>query len=262
MSSFVVISSTESSYVRRVVRRLCESGRAPRMVLLGSKAHRVHFKLASFKRIRSQLGLKETFLRLMHSLNSTWDVPEKEPTISALQSKYGFKVQSFDAMNSGTILIALLEDTDTVALLAGAGLADRATIAAVRGRCINAHPALLPGIRGVDVLEWALLKGKPTGVSAHLVVPSVDAGDILKTHALSPLKGEKFNNFLGRILNLQADVLADAAMEYADGQALPIPHDLSQSELCFAASRRIRNQARAAFEKLASGESLPTGVRS
>lgn len=250
MSSFAVISSGESHYVRRVIRRLCEKGHPPRIVLLGSKAHRIHFKLSSFRRIRSQLGLKETLLRLIQSSTAS-GVATGEPSIAELQSKYGFEVRRFDAMNSGTILVALLEELGTVAILAGAGLADRATIAAVGGRCINAHPALLPGIRGVDVLEWSILRGKPTGVSVHLVVPSVDAGEILETRELAPQKGETFAGFSARVLDLQADSLAETAVRYILGETVPIPHDLAQSQLCFAAPRSIKRQARAAFERLA-----------
>jgi len=249
MSSFAVISSSENNYVRRVVRRLCEKGRPPRIVLLGSRAHRIYVKLSSFRRIRSQLGLKETLLRL-RGLGGTSGAASNEPSIAELQSKYGFELLSFDMMNSGTILVALLEDSDTVAILAGAGLADRATIMAVHGKCLNAHPALLPGIRGVDVLEWAIVKGKPLGVSAHLVTTSVDAGDILKTCELTPQLGETFEEFAARVVDLQADVLADAALEYASGEAKPWPHDLSKSELCFVAPRSIKNQARTIFEQL------------
>lgn len=249
MNRFVVIASNESNYVRRVVRRLCERGNAPRVVLLGSKVQRIYFKIQSLRRIKSQIGLKEALARLRRSRTTSANIPG-EPSISELRAKHDLDVRTFDAMNSGAILVALLEHPDTIAILAGAGIADRATIAAVKGKCINAHPALLPGMRGVDVLEWALVRRKPLGVSAHLVVPSVDAGDILKTKGITPEVGETFERFSARLQELQADVLADAAIEFAAGKIAPVPHDLTQSELCLVAPAAIKQQARNMFHSL------------
>src|SRR3546814_1811957 len=80
---------------------------------------------------------------------------------------------------------------DPVVGLAGCGLVDRAVIHVARGGCVNGHPAILPGIRGVDVVEWALVgEDEPLGVTAHLVVPQVDAGEILRVERVEPEAGE------------------------------------------------------------------------
>lgn len=246
MHQFVVIASAETRYVRRLVRRLCEQGHAPHAVLLGSRAQRVFFKLQSFRRIRSQLGLVEALYRLK-SARATAQPDDAEQSLAELRDRHGFDIRSFDAMNGGEMLVTLLETPKAVAILAGAGLADRATIAAVDGRCLNGHPAILPGIRGVDVLEWAIAKQKQPGVSAHLVVPSVDAGDILKTAEMTPLPGESFDRFAIRVVDKQADTLAEAAVDYVTGRSQPFAHDLEQSELVYAAPRAVKRRARAIF---------------
>lgn len=249
MRQVVVIASSQSAYLRRVVRRLCEQNSPPRTVFIGSTAHRLLFKLQSFRRVRSHLGLKEAIFRIVAARTRSKTIDQaKEPSLSDLQQKYQFEIRTFDTMNSGVILTELLRQPTTV-ILAGAGLADRATIAAVRGRCLNGHPAILPGIRGVDVVQWSLVKGAPTGVTAHMVVPAVDAGDILKVKDLPPEEGESFDEFAVRIVDAQADTLADAAVEFLEGRSQPTSHDLSKSQLVFAATRKIQDRARQIFGK-------------
>lgn len=250
MRQAVVIASTQSTYMRRVVRRMCEQNSPPRTVFVGSKAHRFLFKLQSFRRVRSHLGLKEAFLRIAAGRTRSKVADQaQEPSLSDLQQKYHFDVRAFDVMNSGDILTELLKHP-TIAILAGAGLADRATIASVQGRCLNGHPAILPGIRGVDVLQWSLVKGVPTGVSAHMVVPTVDAGDILQVKSLPPEHGESFDRFAVRLVEAQADTLADAATEFLEGRSQPKNHDLSRSELVFAAPQSIHERARRIFDEM------------
>ncbi len=45
---------------------------------------------------------------------------------------------------------------------------------------INAHPAILPKFRGVDVVKWSLFFKSELGVTLHIVGPKVDTGAILK----------------------------------------------------------------------------------
>ncbi|MBI2082660.1 MAG: hypothetical protein HYT76_03740 [Deltaproteobacteria bacterium] len=44
---------------------------------------------------------------------------------------------------------------------------------------LNGHFGLLPEIRGMDTIEWSIVKNKPIGITIHSVDPGVDTGDIL-----------------------------------------------------------------------------------
>ncbi len=53
-------------------------------------------------------------------------------------------------------------------------------INAFPNRILNIHPSLLPSFRGIRAVEQALAAGvKVTGCTVHLVVPEVDAGEII-----------------------------------------------------------------------------------
>ncbi len=122
-----------------------------------------------------------------------------------------------------------------------------------RGGCVNGHPAILPGIRGVDVVEWALVgENEPLGVTAHLVVPQVDAGEILRVERVEPEAGEDFDAYNHRLVLRQAANLARAALDVADGTAAKSPNPADRGVLRFAAPDHVHRAARAAFARRAA----------
>jgi methionyl-tRNA formyltransferase len=46
-------------------------------------------------------------------------------------------------------------------------------------RALNLHPSLLPWNRGAAPNVWPLVDGSPAGVSLHVMVPAIDAGDVV-----------------------------------------------------------------------------------
>jgi phosphoribosylglycinamide formyltransferase 1 len=58
-------------------------------------------------------------------------------------------------------------------------------------RLLNIHPSLLPSFRGIRAVEQALAAGvKITGCTVHLVVPEVDAGQIIMQAAVPVLPND------------------------------------------------------------------------
>ena len=50
-------------------------------------------------------------------------------------------------------------------------------------RILNVHAGIIPACRGLDAFKWALLDGKPLGVTLHRIDADIDMGDI---HHVSP----------------------------------------------------------------------------
>jgi len=63
---------------------------------------------------------------------------------------------------------------DSIFLICGAGILPEALVNSCK--VINAHPGILPFVRGLDALKWALYEEKPIGVTCHLASSEPDAG--------------------------------------------------------------------------------------
>lgn len=81
---------------------------------------------------------------------------------------------------SETCLLLLDHMETDVGIVAGARILPRDVIERFRTGIINIHPGLLPEVRGLDALQWAIVRNRPLGVTAHLIDRRVDAGWILE----------------------------------------------------------------------------------
>ena len=116
----------------------------------------------------------------------------------------------------GRALAAL--DPDYI-LLGGVGILPPSVLATARRGVINAHPGLLPWVRGTGVVGAALQRGIPVGVTCHLVNAGIDLGDLLERRLL-PVRGDESLAVLERRADdLAVEMLADMAGRCAAGNA-------------------------------------------
>jgi phosphoribosylglycinamide formyltransferase-1 len=85
--------------------------------------------------------------------------------------------------------------------------------AALSGRLINSHPALLPkfggrGFYGVNVHQHVIDSGEShTGCTVHFVSPKVDQGEVIEQLSLAVLVGESAWELGGRVHELEKELL-------------------------------------------------------
>jgi len=72
-----------------------------------------------------------------------------------------------------------------VGVIAGARILRKTTIQSVRKGIVNFHPGLIPDVRGMDTVKWALYHDLPMGVTAHFIDERVDAGRIIVKEAVA-----------------------------------------------------------------------------
>lgn len=120
-----------------------------------------------------------------------------------------------------------IDDGCDIYLILGAGILSPGCL--TRKKVVNTHPGIIPASRGLDSFKWAILEGKPLGVTLHYVDQEVDAGEIISViptpvyetdtlHTLGRRHYENeiqcmgdFDTYLKRPCNEFADVAAGEA---------------------------------------------------
>lgn len=75
---------------------------------------------------------------------------------------------------------ALLRDHGVeLGVVAGARILKDPVLDAPTEGILNLHPGLIPEVRGLDALKWAIHLDAPLGVTAHLIDERVDAGRVV-----------------------------------------------------------------------------------
>lgn len=104
--------------------------------------------------------------------------------------------------------------------------------------CINIHPSLLPGFRGVSPVTAAILAGDSlTGVSVMLMDSGMDTGPVL-ARAQIPVSARDTTGSLGGKLSLiGAHLLLDVLVRWVRGEIDPQPQNEAEATYCGAISK-------------------------
>jgi methionyl-tRNA formyltransferase len=100
-----------------------------------------------------------------------------------------------------------------VLVLAGSGIVPPGLLSIPAVATLNAHPGLLPWVRGVCPFEHALLRGVALGVTVHAVDAGIDTGPIIRRVLLPIAEGETDRISLSRRLE---DSAIDALTEVVE----------------------------------------------
>jgi hypothetical protein len=121
-------------------------------------------------------------------------------------------------------------------IVMGAGILNADGISSCRIGVLNAHPALLPWVRGVDVLRASVMRGVPLGVTLHWIDSGIDTGPVLERWLLPVNEGDTTSTLSERADRLAVAVLTRAVSAFATGDWPPVPRieaaETARSPLC------------------------------
>jgi len=95
---------------------------------------------------------------------------------------------------------------------------------------VNAHPGLLPWLRGSASVGWALYKDLPVGATAHFIDPGIDTGDIIVRRELPVFHIDTYESLNYRVARLSGELMAESLKLLANGEAPRNPQDRNAGE--------------------------------
>ncbi|KPJ59799.1 MAG: hypothetical protein AMJ46_09735 [Latescibacteria bacterium DG_63] len=86
--------------------------------------------------------------------------------------------------------------------------------------CINLHASLLPALRGVAPINWAIIRGeKETGVTTMWMTEKVDAGEIIFQRRVPILDEETASELEDRLSGIGSELLSRTLTAVREGNA-------------------------------------------
>jgi methionyl-tRNA formyltransferase len=108
-------------------------------------------------------------------------------------------------------------------VLAGTGIVPPSLLRIPSTATLNAHPGLLPWVRGVCPLEHAVLRGVALGATVHAVDAGIDTGPIIRRVLLRPSPHDKDRiGLMRRLEDAAIDAFADVLTAILRGETLPL----------------------------------------
>ena len=115
---------------------------------------------------------------------------------------------------------------------------------------VNAHPGLLPRLRGSSSVGWALYYDLPLGSTVHFVDAGIDTGPILLRRRLPVYRDDTYEALVRRTLTLSGELMADALAVLASGEVRAEAQDPSAGQTLRVIPPDLLEQAKA---RLAEG---------
>ena len=154
-------------------------------------------------------------------------------------------------LNSRRLIRTLQQLRPDYILLMNTGIVSEAVIRTARYGVLNAHPGLLPWIRGVNAVASSLLEKIAAGVTVHFVNEGIDTGPILTRYRLPVLAGDTLELLRERANMLALVAMIEAVAMLHAGEKL---NAHAQSERYCLHRKLDASSLRKADEIVASGE--------
>jgi len=132
--------------------------------------------------------------------------------------------------NDDTCKELLAADKPDVLALGGTRIIKPKILETPRRATVNAHPGLLPMLRGSASVGWALYKDLPEGATAHFIDPGIDTGDIIVKRQLPVYHHDTYESLNYRIALLSGELMAESLTLLANGEAPREPQDPNLGE--------------------------------
>jgi folate-dependent phosphoribosylglycinamide formyltransferase PurN len=125
--------------------------------------------------------------------------------------RLGVEYHVVDHRSESCLMVLDLFERD-VGIIAGARMLPLHVIERFPRGVVNFHPGLLPHVRGLDALQWAILRDQPLGVTAHLIDKRVDAGWILERREIPEYPDDTLVDLSLRLYETQLAMLKPALL--------------------------------------------------
>ena len=152
------------------------------------------------------------------------------PRIAELVARSGIPCQTVQDHNDPDCLEKLRAYGPALIVLGGTRILRPPILAIPPGGTINAHPGLLPQLRGSSSVGWALYRDLPVGSTVHYVDAGIDTGPILLRRQLPVHRGEEYERIVRRALTLSGNLMAEAIEGLAGGLLKARPQDRDVGE--------------------------------
>lgn len=146
--------------------------------------------------------------------------------------KYPVKEQFIGRQNGRKMLKRLQQISPDYIFMMGGGILKDYIINTANIGVLNAHPGILPYIRGVDAIKHSILKDIPIGVTGHFIDPGIDTGAMIERYWLPISKNDTFANVLEYSDHLSVAVMAKMAFDIVQGKDITKIFQRKKCKLC------------------------------
>lgn len=140
------------------------------------------------------------------------------PTLAELTAELGTPSVTVDNHNLWDCSEALEAFRPELIVVGGTRILAPHVLEIPRRGTLNAHPGLLPWLRGSSSVAWALYKDMQVGSTVHLVEKEIDTGPIITRTPMPVHRGDTYEQIVRAVMTLSGVLMADALRTLGEGE--------------------------------------------
>lgn len=204
---FVFMVLEEHPYGREMLMQLMDAGHYPMAVIEEASDIAKEEKGKFLERIKGH-RVAPTFTELLEGK----DIPR-------------YKVPHH---NKKTCRLLLQELNPDLGVLGGTRIIRDRILRIPQGGMLNAHPGLLPEVRGSASPAWSVYYDIPIGATCHFIDPGIDTGDIVGKREIPIHRGDIYEKLCWLTLVEAGVLMTEAVSAWRDGDLVRTPQGESE----------------------------------
>ena len=142
------------------------------------------------------------------SPKSAFILNTKKPKISIQDKACQKNIPLYEVKHNSSESQYLLKKYNVnLGIIAGARVLRSPIINLLSYGIVNFHPGLLPKIRGLDSILWAIYKDVPIGVTVHLINENIDAGFLIYQEKIDIISSDNLQLLYEKNYQLQLKLI-------------------------------------------------------
>ena len=199
---FAFLVLEEHPYGREMLARLLEVGAAPALMIEESSSV-AEVERAKFQERMQGFELAPGFEELLRG---------RELQRRVVASHNSEECQALLAASQTSLLV-----------LGGTGILKPRIFEYARDGCLNAHPGLLPEVRGSASVAWAIERDLPIGCTCHFIDAAIDQGPIVSRQEIRVEPADTYESLCWKTTRLSAKLMSAAVQAWIAGELRSTP---------------------------------------
>lgn len=165
-------------------------------------------------------------------------------------ARHDVRVIQCKNFNTPELLAEIEMERPDALVFTGGGLIRKRLLEVAPFGVINGHAGILPEYRGMDVSEWAVLRGEldKVGVTIHVMDQGVDTGPVLRRYPVDVAGGDTLGSLRKRIEYVLPGAMVETVVDYLDAMLAPEPQQNDAGRQYFIMHRTMRECAQARLD--------------
>ena len=161
---------------------------------------------------------REKFLERMHGF-------EIAPSFDELLAGRSIRRLRVPHHNGEACRALLAQERPDLIVLGGTRILKPFVIAAARDGCLNAHPGLLPHVRGSASVAWSIHRDLPVGCTCHFIDGTIDTGPIVSRREIPVRRGDSYEKLCWETVRLSGTLMTEAVGAWKGGNLRSTPQE-------------------------------------